>query len=191
MNRAVISLVDPANAPEDVRKAAEAHLAKGYRLTNEKRTLLHNAVAFEALEGMSYAVSAEMKKFTGHRAANLFQYAISLENDCLVCSTYYRKAMADLGLEHLDESEFTPDEALLVEYARAIVRNHKFIPASAAAGPLRRGRRRGDHHDGDVHDRQQLLQRYPAGPVRIPGARVGNEVKTRGQQSEKRDLYMI
>lgn len=128
MNRAVISLVDPANAPEDVRKAAEAHLAKGYRLTNEKRTLLHNAVAFEALEGMSYAVSAEMKKFTGHRAANLFQYAISLENDCLVCSTYYRKAMADLGLEHLDESEFTPAEALLVEYARAIVHNHKFIP---------------------------------------------------------------
>ena len=88
MNRAVISLVDLANAPEDVRKAAETHLAKGYRLTNEKRTLLHNAVAFEALEGMSYAVSAEMKKFTGHRAANLFQYAISLENDCLVCSTY-------------------------------------------------------------------------------------------------------
>ena len=128
MSGAVISLVDPANAPEDVRKAAEAHLAKGYRMTNEKRTLLHNTVAFEALEGMSYAVSAEMKKFTGHRAANLFQYAISLENDCLVCSTYYRKAMADLGLDSLDESQFTPDEALLVEYARAIVRNHKRIP---------------------------------------------------------------
>jgi len=128
MNRAVISLVDPANAPEDVRKAAEAHLAKGYRMTNEKRTLLHNAVAFEALEGMSYAVSAEMKKFTGHRAANLFQYAISLENDCLVCSTYYRRAMSELGLDSLDESKFTPDEALLVAYARAIVRNHKAIP---------------------------------------------------------------
>ena len=128
MSGAVISLVDPANAPEDVRKAAEAHLAKGYRMTNEKRTLLHNAVAFEALEGMSYAVSAEMKKFTGHRAANLFQYAISLENDCLVCSTYYRRAMADLGLDSLDEGQFTPDEALLVEYARAIVRNHKAVP---------------------------------------------------------------
>ena len=38
MNRAVISLVDLTNAPEDVRKAAETHLAKGYRLTNEKRT---------------------------------------------------------------------------------------------------------------------------------------------------------
>jgi hypothetical protein len=36
--------------------------------------------------------------------------------------------MADLGLDSLDESQFTPDEALLVEYARAIVRNHKRIP---------------------------------------------------------------
>lgn len=128
MSGAVISLVDPANAPEDVRKAAEAHLAKGYRMTNEKRTLLHNAVAFEALEGMSYAVSAEMKKFTGHRAANLFQYAISLENDCLVCSTYYRKTMAALGIEDLDAVELTEDEELLVEYARAIVRDRKHIP---------------------------------------------------------------
>ena len=65
----IISLVEPENASETARAAAEAHLAKGYRLTNEKRTLLHNAVAFNALEDMSYAVSAEMKKFTGSRAA--------------------------------------------------------------------------------------------------------------------------
>ena len=124
----IISLVEPENASETARAAAEAHLAKGYRLTNEKRTLLHNAVAFNALEDMSYAVSAEMKKFTGHRAANLFEYAISLENDCLVCSTYYRKAMAAMGIEDLDAVELTEDEKLLVEYARAIVRDRKHIP---------------------------------------------------------------
>ncbi len=124
----VISLVNPDTAPEQIRKTAEAHLAKGYRMTNEKRTLLHNAVAFDALEGMSYAVSREMKKFTGHRAANLFEYAISLENDCLVCSTYYRKTMAVLGFEDLDKAEFTEDEQMLIDYARAIVRNRKHIP---------------------------------------------------------------
>ena len=69
-----------------------------------------------------------MKKFTGHRAANLFEYAISLENDCLVCSTYYRKAMAAMGIEDLDAVELTEDEKLLVEYARAIVRDRKHIP---------------------------------------------------------------
>ena len=128
MMNPVISLVNPDALPEEARKAAEAHLAKGYRMTNEKRTLLHNAVAFNALEGMSYAVSAEMKKFTGHRAANLFEYAISLENDCLVCSTYYRKTMAALGFEDLDRVKLTEDEQLLVEYARAIVRDRKHIP---------------------------------------------------------------
>ena len=115
----VISLVNPDTAPEQIRKTAEAHLAKGYRMTNEKRTLLHNAVAFDALE---------MKKFTGHRAANLFEYAISLENDCLVCSTYYRKTMAVLGFEDLDKAEFTEDEQMLIDYARAIVRDRKHIP---------------------------------------------------------------
>ena len=128
MMNPVISLVNPDTLPEEARKAAEAHLAKGYRMTNEKRTLLHNAVAFNALEGMSYAVSAEMKKFTGHRAANLFEYAISLENDCLVCSTYYRKTMAALGFEDLDRVKLTEDEQLLIEYARAIVRDRKHIP---------------------------------------------------------------
>ena len=128
MMNPVISLVNPDALPEEARKAAEAHLAKGYRMTNEKRTLLHNAVAFNALEGMSYAVSAEMKKFTGHRTANLFEYAISLENDCLVCSTYYRKTMAALGFEDLDRVKLTEDEQLLVEYARAIVRDRKHIP---------------------------------------------------------------
>ena len=99
MTKPVISLVDIKTAPADIREAAEKHLAKGYAMTNEKRTLLHNRVAFEALEGMSYAVSAELKKFVGSRAANLFEYALSLENDCLVCSTYYRVAMKKLGID--------------------------------------------------------------------------------------------
>ena len=124
MTKPVISLVDIKTAPADIREAAEKHLAKG----NEKRTLLHNRVAFEALEGMSYAVSAELKKFVGSRAANLFEYALSLENDCLVCSTYYRVAMKKLGIDNLDEVELTDDERLLIEYARAIANDHKHIP---------------------------------------------------------------
>lgn len=128
MTKPVISLVDIKTAPADIRKAAEKHLAKGYAMTNEKRTLLHNRVAFEALEGMSYAVSAELKKFVGSRAANLFEYALSLENDCLVCSTYYRVAMKKLGIDNLDEVELTDDESLLIEYARAIANDHKHIP---------------------------------------------------------------
>ena len=39
MTKPVISLVDIKTAPADIREAAEKHLAKGYAMTNEKRTL--------------------------------------------------------------------------------------------------------------------------------------------------------
>ena len=124
----IIDLVDLENAPDEVRQAADAHLARGYSMTNEKRTLLHNVQSFEALEGMSYAVSAELQRFVTPRAAGLFEYAISLENECFVCSTYYRHAMQKYGITNLEDVDYTEDEALLIEYARAIVKDRKNIP---------------------------------------------------------------
>ena len=123
----IIDLIDLENAPADAKEAAERHLAKGYSMTNEKRTLLHNVTAFEALEGMSYEVSKELKKFISPRAANLFEYAISVENDCLVCTTYYKKYMESIGLD-INNLDYTEEEKLVIEYAQAIVRDRKNIP---------------------------------------------------------------
>ena len=41
-----ISEIDPARAPEAIRKIIADHVADGHALTAEKRTLLHNAAAF-------------------------------------------------------------------------------------------------------------------------------------------------
>lgn len=123
----VIDLVDINNASDDVKEAVEKHLAKGYRMTNEKRTLLHNVTAFEALEGKSYEVSKELQKFVTPRAADLFEYAISVENDCLVCTTYYKKYMESIGVD-IDHVDYTDDEKFLIEYAQAIVRDRKHVP---------------------------------------------------------------
>ena len=41
------------NITEDIHE----HLAKGYRLTNEKLTLLHSVPCFQAIEAGSYAVA--------------------------------------------------------------------------------------------------------------------------------------
>ena len=41
-----ISEIDPARAPEAIRKIIADHVADGHDLTAEKRTLLHNAAAF-------------------------------------------------------------------------------------------------------------------------------------------------
>lgn len=123
----VISLVDIDNASEEVKEAVKKHLEDGHTITNEKRTLLHNVPSFWALEGKSYEMSAELKKFITPRAAALFEYAISVENDCLVCTTYYRKYYESLGID-IDHVEYTPEEELVIEYARAIVKDRKNVP---------------------------------------------------------------
>ena len=43
---AIISEINPETAPASIQKIIADHLAEGHALTAEKRTLLHNAVAF-------------------------------------------------------------------------------------------------------------------------------------------------
>ena len=123
-----IPLIDPDNASEDVKYAVSEHLAQGYRITNEKRTLLHNVTAFHALEVESYAVDRELQRLVGKRAADFFEYAISLENDCVVCSTYFGKLLRQNGITDFEHFDFTPEEKLLIEYGRAIANNPKGVP---------------------------------------------------------------
>ena len=79
-----IAKIDLNSASPEVKVAVDANLSEGYRLTNEKLTLLHNVTAFNALEVQSYALDRELQRLVGKRAADFFEYAISLENDCLV-----------------------------------------------------------------------------------------------------------
>ena len=123
-----IAPVNPSEASPEAKAAIEAHLSQGYRLTNEKKTLLYNAAAFEALEGQSYAVDRELQRLVGRRAAGLFEYAISAQNDCIVCTTYYGRFLRSLGFTDFEHFVFTPEEELMIEYGRAIARNPKQIP---------------------------------------------------------------
>ena len=123
----IISEIDPEKAPEEIRQIIKDHLAQGYQLTAEKRTLLHNGPAFNAVEGGSYAVARELEKHIGWRASAFFEFAISEENECIVCMTYYRNAFRKKGID-LEHLEYTEKEALLVEYGRAIGKDRKNIP---------------------------------------------------------------
>ena len=118
----------PAEASPEAQAAVEEHLRQGYRLTNEKKTLLYNAAAFEALEVRSYAVDRELQRLVGKRAADLFEYAISVQNDCIVCTTYFGKLLRNMGITDFDSFDFTPEETLMIEYGRAVARNPKQIP---------------------------------------------------------------
>ena len=54
----------------------------------------------------------------------IFEYAISLENDCVVCSTYFANHLRKKGIRFEDFS-FSPREQLLIDYGRAMARNPK------------------------------------------------------------------
>jgi len=124
---AIISEINPETAPASIQKIIADHLAEGHALTAEKRTLLHNAAAFNAVEAGSYALDDELQRLIGKRAADFYEYAISLQNDCLVCSAYFSRL---LEKNHIDFAtfDFTDDERLLIEYGRAIARDPKHVP---------------------------------------------------------------
>ena len=123
-----IAPVNLTDLPPEAQAAVDEHLRQGYRLTNEKLTLLHNVSAFEALEAQSYAVDRELQRLVGKRAADFFEYAISVENDCIVCTTYFGKLLRSMGIEDFEHFAFTPEEELMIEYGRAIAKNPKQIP---------------------------------------------------------------
>ena len=123
-----ISKIDLNKASYEVKAAVDAHLAEGYRLTNEKLTLLHNVTAFNALEAQSYALDRELQRLVGKRAADFFEYAISLQNDCLVCSRYFAKLLRQNGIEDFEHFAFTDEEQLLIDYGRAMARDPTRIP---------------------------------------------------------------
>ena len=118
----------PAELSQPARRALKEHIADGYRVTNEKLTLLRNVPSFHALEVESYAVDRELQRLVGKRAADFFEYAISLQNDCDVCSTYFGKLLRRNDVTDFKHFDFTPEEKLLIEYGRAIAKDPKGIP---------------------------------------------------------------
>lgn len=122
-----ISEINPETAPEAIQKIIADHLADGYALTAEKRTLLHNAAAFNAVEAGSYALDDELQRLIGKRAADFYEYAISQKNGCLVCSIYFQNLLKKNGID-FENFAFTPKEEILIEYGRAIAEDPKHVP---------------------------------------------------------------
>ena len=122
-----ISEINPETAPEAIQKIIADHLADGHALTAEKRTLLHNAAAFNTVEAGSYALDDELQRLIGKRAADFYEYAISQKNGCLVCSIYFQNLLKKNCID-FENFAFTPKEEILIEYGQAIAENPKHVP---------------------------------------------------------------
>jgi hypothetical protein len=117
-----IHYLDYDNADEKVRQAYdEQKKAAGGYVTNMKRTLLRSLPAYKALMQW-YPLHDEVEKLIGKRGVSIFCHAISSENECLLCSLFFRKDLARQGIS-LENLEFTEQEKLLASFGRQIARS--------------------------------------------------------------------
>lgn len=122
-----ISQIDPEMAAPAVKAAIWKHIAEGRKITNEKRTLLHNVNAFNAVEVSSYALDDDLQKLIGKLDGDLYEYAVSISNECLVCTTYFAKLLRE---EHgLDPNNFqlTHRQELLMKFGQKLGHTPKEI----------------------------------------------------------------
>ncbi|MBO5359381.1 MAG: hypothetical protein J6B25_00925 [Clostridia bacterium] len=108
------------DAAEKINKMNDEYSHK-VKLNNMKRTLLHNTVAFDALNGF-HKLCDEAKGFLSELDVNLFCYAISFENDCMVCSAVFKSFLDEQGVD-FDTLIMTPVEQALVSFGRNIADN--------------------------------------------------------------------
>jgi len=112
--------IPTASQPEFQRQ-----LAAHGRVTNMKRTLARNAVAFEALMTW-YPLHDQVKAFLGTRATLVYVLAISEQSDCLVCSTYFRRHLIDAG-ETPERMVLDDREEALAAFGRRLADNANTI----------------------------------------------------------------
>ena len=121
-----ISQFDYDAATESSREAYHHEVKVRGHVTNMKRTLLHSAPAYHAYMQW-YVLWEEVKKLLGARAAVIFAHSISSTNQCLLCSTFFRRALSQLGIAP-DQFSVSEDEQLLVDFGRALARHYEPPP---------------------------------------------------------------
>ncbi|MDR2647981.1 MAG: hypothetical protein LBB67_07675 [Oscillospiraceae bacterium] len=123
-----LSMTEYETAAEAVRARYEDQIAKHGRVTNMKRTLLHNTKSFDVYMEW-YALADLLSDFISDRAVSLYSYAISVGNRCLVCSTFFRKILIDTG-DDPENPNLNDEEQLLMEFGFSISEDpHNIDPA--------------------------------------------------------------
>jgi len=109
---------DRDQATEASRRLAAGHEATGARMTNMKWTAAHSPEALEMLLTW-YPLHERIAGFLGERRAQLLAHAISAQNDCLICSTFFRRLLIDAG-EDPDALWLDDEDELIVRLGRRL-----------------------------------------------------------------------
>jgi len=105
-------LVDPLDIADaaldaDTRSAIAHETARAGRVTNMKRVLLRSRPAY-ALFNDVLPLKTALRAAIGTRAVDVFSHAIADDAGCLLCSTYFRRALIEAGIS---PGDFTPTAA--------------------------------------------------------------------------------
>lgn len=123
-----ISLVTEENASEEARRILDAQKAAGRPMTNMKRTLLHNVTLFQTMDHVMETANGQLKGRIPQRAMMLFFHAIAVGNGCAMCGSVFGRVLHEMGIEDVDALELTEEEALLLEFARALTADPNHVP---------------------------------------------------------------
>lgn len=107
--------------PAASREILAEHAAAGGHATNMKRTLARSPLALRVLLEW-YPLRDAVADFLGDRAALLFAHAISTETDCLICSTFFRRLLANSG-EDPDRLQLDAWETTIVAFGRQLTQD--------------------------------------------------------------------
>lgn len=116
-----IPMVEFDSASDEVKALWREHESE-HIITNMKKTLLRHPQSFKVLMEW-YPLYDSVAKIdgVGELGADIFSYAISSENDCLICETFFRKILIDAG-RNPDALDLSEKEKLLTDYGRACVK---------------------------------------------------------------------
>jgi hypothetical protein len=122
----------PMTSEESIGSAArsvrdEQHELHGAGIANLRATLLTHVPSFSSYMSW-YTLRDALAPYIGDRAVLLFSYAISDENDCLVCAVYFRRMLIESG-EDPDNPLVTETEQLLITWGRLISKSPSSITA--------------------------------------------------------------
>ena len=121
-----INYVDYENADQLTKQAFDDQKKSyGGYVTNMKRTLLRSLPAYKALMEW-FPLHTEISKFLDKTSVVIFCHSISSENECILCSLYFRKELKELGIDP-NKFKLTAKEELLASFGRQIAKNSKQI----------------------------------------------------------------
>ncbi len=116
----------PLVTREDLSPAGQARWdaeieRSGSAPTHMKRALLNHLPSYDALMTW-YPLYGEVERFAGERGAIVFSFAISTQNECLLCSTYFRRDLKARG-EDINGLDLTDVEEDLASFGRALAKH--------------------------------------------------------------------